>query len=184
MSSWNVSVVLVHGAWADGSSWAKVIAPLGGRGDQGGRRAVAADVVPRRCGGPRSNAGADDGAGRSRRSRLCRRRHRGDARREGEGRSSTCPPWLRTRAKPSRMSSTARSRTRRRRSWLPTSHGLIYLPESAFAAAFAQNAAAAGTGRAWRRFSDRSRRPASTWRSIDRCGRTVQPGTWWPNRTG
>jgi hypothetical protein len=24
----NVSVVLVHGAWADGSSWAKVIGPL------------------------------------------------------------------------------------------------------------------------------------------------------------
>src|SRR5580700_6591448 len=28
MSSKNVSVVLVHGAWADGSSWAKVIARL------------------------------------------------------------------------------------------------------------------------------------------------------------
>lgn len=28
MSSNDVSVVLVHGAWADGSSWAKVIAPL------------------------------------------------------------------------------------------------------------------------------------------------------------
>lgn len=28
MSSRDVSVVLVHGAWADGSSWAKVIAPL------------------------------------------------------------------------------------------------------------------------------------------------------------
>ena len=24
----NVSVVLAHGAWADGSSWAKVIGPL------------------------------------------------------------------------------------------------------------------------------------------------------------
>ena len=28
MSSNDVSVVLVHGAWADGSSWAKVIEPL------------------------------------------------------------------------------------------------------------------------------------------------------------
>jgi pimeloyl-ACP methyl ester carboxylesterase len=28
MSSNHVSVVLVHGAWADGSSWAKIIAPL------------------------------------------------------------------------------------------------------------------------------------------------------------
>ena len=28
MSHDNMSVVLVHGAWADGSSWAKVIGPL------------------------------------------------------------------------------------------------------------------------------------------------------------
>ena len=28
----DVSVVLVHGAWADGSSWAKVIAPLAAEG--------------------------------------------------------------------------------------------------------------------------------------------------------
>jgi hypothetical protein len=28
MSHENVGVVLVHGAWADGSSWAKVIGPL------------------------------------------------------------------------------------------------------------------------------------------------------------
>ena len=32
MPSSNVSVVLVHGAWADGSSWAKVIAPLAASG--------------------------------------------------------------------------------------------------------------------------------------------------------
>src|SRR5215472_7271641 len=32
MSRENVSVVLVHGAWADGSSWAKVIAPLAAEG--------------------------------------------------------------------------------------------------------------------------------------------------------
>ncbi|HTJ03277.1 MAG TPA: alpha/beta fold hydrolase, partial [Methylovirgula sp.] len=32
MASDNVSVVLVHGAWADGSSWAKVIVPLASRG--------------------------------------------------------------------------------------------------------------------------------------------------------
>ena len=28
MSSQNADIVLVHGAWADGSGWAKVIAPL------------------------------------------------------------------------------------------------------------------------------------------------------------
>jgi pimeloyl-ACP methyl ester carboxylesterase len=32
MSTPDVSVVLVHGAWADGSSWAKVIAPLAAEG--------------------------------------------------------------------------------------------------------------------------------------------------------
>src|SRR5215472_13017328 len=32
MTAKNVSVVLVHGAWADGSSWAKVIAPLAAQG--------------------------------------------------------------------------------------------------------------------------------------------------------
>jgi pimeloyl-ACP methyl ester carboxylesterase len=32
MSSNKISVVLVHGAWADGSSWAKVIAPLAADG--------------------------------------------------------------------------------------------------------------------------------------------------------
>ncbi len=32
MSSSDVSVVLVHGAWADGSSSAKVIAPLAAEG--------------------------------------------------------------------------------------------------------------------------------------------------------
>jgi pimeloyl-ACP methyl ester carboxylesterase len=32
MSSGDVNVVLVHGAWADGSSWAKVIAPLAAAG--------------------------------------------------------------------------------------------------------------------------------------------------------
>jgi pimeloyl-ACP methyl ester carboxylesterase len=34
MSGHDVSVVLVHGAWADGSSWSKVIAPLAAEGRQ------------------------------------------------------------------------------------------------------------------------------------------------------
>lgn len=34
MSPTNVTVVLVHGAWADGSSWAKIIAPLAAEGYQ------------------------------------------------------------------------------------------------------------------------------------------------------
>src|SRR5580693_7256224 len=32
MSRKDVSIVLVHGAWAEGSSWAKVIAPLAAEG--------------------------------------------------------------------------------------------------------------------------------------------------------
>ena len=32
MASNDVAVVLVHGAWADGSSWAKIIAPLAADG--------------------------------------------------------------------------------------------------------------------------------------------------------
>ena len=64
----------------------------------------------------------------------------------------------------------------------PDNHGLIYLPESAFAAAFAQNAAAEELA-SWQRFSGRSRRPASTLPSIDRCGRTVRPGSLSPSRT-
>jgi len=32
MSSKDLSVVLVHGAWADGSSWSKIIAPLAAEG--------------------------------------------------------------------------------------------------------------------------------------------------------
>ena len=31
-SAANVTVVFVHGAWADGNSWSKVIVPLAGRG--------------------------------------------------------------------------------------------------------------------------------------------------------
>ena len=47
MASQQVNVVLAHGAWADGSSWAKVIAATFGRGGQGSGGAVAADIVSR-----------------------------------------------------------------------------------------------------------------------------------------
>ena len=45
MPSNDVSVVLVHGAWADGSSWAKVIAPLAADGIEAVGGAAAADIV-------------------------------------------------------------------------------------------------------------------------------------------
>jgi hypothetical protein len=43
MSSNDVSVVLAHGAWADGSSWSKVIRLSYGRWDQ--RRGRASHVL-------------------------------------------------------------------------------------------------------------------------------------------
>ena len=46
MPSNEVRVVLVHGAWADGSSWAKVIAPLAAQGFN----VVAAPLRHRRSG--------------------------------------------------------------------------------------------------------------------------------------
>ena len=47
MSLNDVSVVLVHGAWADGSSWSKVIGPAAGRRRQGRRGATATDFAAR-----------------------------------------------------------------------------------------------------------------------------------------
>jgi len=43
MSAGEITVVLAHGAWADGSSWARVIEGL----RLAGQRAVAADHPPR-----------------------------------------------------------------------------------------------------------------------------------------
>ena len=43
MSPENGSVVLVHGAWADGLSWAKIIGPLATEGVEGARGSVASD---------------------------------------------------------------------------------------------------------------------------------------------
>ena len=40
MSQNSTSVILTHGAWADGSSWAKVILPL----EQHGLRVIAAPI--------------------------------------------------------------------------------------------------------------------------------------------
>ena len=43
----NASVVLVHGAWADGSSWARVIAPLKGQGLEADQRRDAEGTIER-----------------------------------------------------------------------------------------------------------------------------------------
>src|SRR5271168_2361671 len=141
MSHENASVVLVHGAWADGSSWAKVIAPLAADGVK-----VAAAPLPltsfqddvaalertlERVDGPiilvgHAYAGAVIAAARSEKVKglvyvaaL--------APDEGE---TVADVFYRGEPHPQAPK------------LAPDVHGLIYLPDTAFAAAFAQNAAA------------------------------------------
>src|SRR5580700_3033215 len=141
MSSSDVSVVLVHGAWADGSSWAKVIAPLAADGVKvvaaplpltSFRDDVAAlDRTLERVSGPavlvgHAYAGAVIAATRNEKvkalvyvSAL--------APDEGE---TVADVFYRTEPHPLAPK------------LAPDNHGLIYLPDEAFAAAFAQNASA------------------------------------------
>src|ERR1700691_2420160 len=70
MATNNATVVLVHGAWADGSSWAKVIMALAATG-------VKAVAPPLPLTSFHDDVSALD--------RTLERGRRGDARREGEG---------------------------------------------------------------------------------------------------
>lgn len=141
MSAHDVSIVLVHGAWADGSSWAKVIAPLVAdgikvvaaplplttfRGD-----VAALDRTLERVLGPvvlvgHAYAGAVIAATRG-------EKVKGlvyvAALAPDEGETVADVFYRGTpHAQAPKLA--------------PDKHGLIYLPESAFAAAFAPNAAA------------------------------------------
>jgi pimeloyl-ACP methyl ester carboxylesterase len=134
-----VSVVLVHGAWADGSSWAKVIAPLAADGV----RAIAAplpltsfsddvaalDRTLERAAGPvvlagHAYAGGVIGATRSDKVKALVY-VAALAPDEGE---TVADVFSRGNPHPQAPKLT------------PDAHGLIYLPEAAFPAAFAQNA--------------------------------------------
>jgi pimeloyl-ACP methyl ester carboxylesterase len=141
MSSRDVTVVLVHGAWADGSSWAKVIAPLSAEGANvvaaplpltSFRDDVAAlDRTLERVTGPvvlagHAYAGAVIAATRDEKvktlvyiSAL--------APDEGE---TVADIFYRTTPHPQAPK------------LAPDKYGLIYLPDSAFPTAFAQNASA------------------------------------------
>jgi pimeloyl-ACP methyl ester carboxylesterase len=139
MSSTDATVVLVHGAWADGSSWAKVIAPLAASGVKtiaaplpltSFQDDVAAlDRALERVDGRvvlagHAYAGGVIGATRQRQgegARLC-----GGAR-AGRGRDGGGCVHPRPAASASAEACPGRA-------WV------IYLPEEAFAAAFAQNA--------------------------------------------
>ena len=139
MSSNDTTVVLVHGAWADGSSWAKVIAPLAA----GAVKTVAAplpltsfhdDVAAlertlERVDGPvilagHAYAGAVIGATRSEKVNVL---VYVAALAPGEG-ETVADVFYRGKPHPQAPK------------LAPDAHGLIYLPEAAFAAAFAQNA--------------------------------------------
>jgi pimeloyl-ACP methyl ester carboxylesterase len=139
MSANDTSVVLVHGAWADGSSWAKVIGPLAARGT----RVVAAplpltsfadDVAAlnrslERVQGPivlagHAYAGAVIGAVRDERVKALVY-VAALAPDEGE---TVADVFYRAQPHPQAPK------------LAPDSHGLIYLPDDAFAMAFAPNA--------------------------------------------
>ena len=141
MSSSDVNVVLVHGAWADGSSWAKVITPLAADGIK-----VVAAPLPltsfaddvgalnrtlERVTGPvvlagHAYAGAVIAATRDEKVKALVY-VAGLAPDEGE---TVADVFYRAEPHPKAPK------------LAPDSNGLIYLPEDAFAAAFAPNAPA------------------------------------------
>ena len=177
-----MNVVLVHGAWADGSSWAKIIAPLAADGIKvvaaplpltSFRDDVAAlDRTLERVTGPvvlvgHAYAGAVIAATRSEKVKALVY-VAALAPDEGE---TVADVFYRTEPHPQAPK------------LAPDGQGLIYLPEAAFAAAFAQHATDGGTEPCWRRSSGRSRPRASPSRWSGRCGRTGRPGSSWRSRT-
>jgi pimeloyl-ACP methyl ester carboxylesterase len=142
MFSSDVSVVLVHGAWADGSSWAKVIEPLAADGvgvtaaplplTSFSDDVAALDRALGRVAGPvvlvgHAYAGAVIGATREEKVRAL---VYVAALAPGEG-ETVADVFYRTEPHP------------RAPKLAPDDHGLIYLPEAAFADAFAQDASEA-----------------------------------------
>src|SRR5579862_5508035 len=141
MSHENVSVVLVHGAWADGSSWAKVIAPLAADGikvfaaplplTSFADDTAALERTLERVPGPivlagHAYAGAVIAATRNEKVKAL---VYVSALAPDEGETVADVFY---RAKPHPLAPNL----------APDNHGLIYLPAESFAAAFAQNASA------------------------------------------
>ena len=137
----NVSVVLVHGAWADGSSWAKVIGPLAAQGvpvlaaplplTSFAEDTAAVERTLERVSGPavlvgHAYAGAVIAAARNEKVKALVY-VAGLAPDEGE---TVADVFYRTEPHPLAPK------------LAPDNHGLIYLPNEAFGAAFAQNASA------------------------------------------
>jgi pimeloyl-ACP methyl ester carboxylesterase len=141
MSSSDVNVVLVHGAWADGSSWAKVIMPLAADGikevaaplpltsfadDVGALNHTLERVTGMVVLAGHAYAGAVIAATRDEKVKALVY-VAGLAPDEGE---TVADVFYRGEPHPKAPK------------LAPDSHGLIYLPEDAFAAAFAPNAPA------------------------------------------
>jgi pimeloyl-ACP methyl ester carboxylesterase len=141
MSPKNVSVVLVHGAWADGSSWAKVIRPLAAEGvrvlapplplTSFAEDTAALERALERVPGPvvlagHAYAGAVIGATRNEKVKALVY-VTALAPDEGE---TVADVFYHNPPHPLAPK------------LAPDSHGLIYLPDEAFPAAFAQNATA------------------------------------------
>ena len=141
MSHENVGVVLVHGAWADGSSWAKVIGSLAAQVARVlaaplpltsfAEDTAAVERTLERVPGPavlvgHAYAGAVIAATRNEKVKALVY-IAGLAPDEGE---TVADVFYRTEPHPLAPK------------LAPDNHGLIYLPDEAFAAAFAQNAAA------------------------------------------
>ncbi len=141
MSLENVSIVLVHGAWADGSSWAKVIGPLAAEGatvlaaplplTSFAEDIAAVERTLERAPGPvvlagHAYAGAVIAATRNEKVKALVY-ITALAPDEGE---TVADVFYHTRPHPLAPK------------LAPDNHGLIYLPDEAFAAAFAQNASA------------------------------------------
>ena len=139
MSRKDVSIVLVHGAWADGSSWAKVIGPLSAEGLEVVAASLplttfaddvaALDRALERVGGPvvlvgHAYAGAVIAATRDEKVKALVY-VAALAPDEGE---TVADVFYRTAPHPQAPK------------LAPDNHGLIYLPEEAFPAAFAQHA--------------------------------------------
>jgi pimeloyl-ACP methyl ester carboxylesterase len=141
MSLNQMTVVLVHGAWADGSSWAKIIGPLAADGlgvmaaplplTSFADDVAALDRTIERAAGPvvlvgHAYAGAVIAAARSEAVKALVY-IAALAPDEGE---TVADVFYRTEPHPQAPK------------LAPDGHGLIYLPEAAFAGAFAQNATA------------------------------------------
>jgi pimeloyl-ACP methyl ester carboxylesterase len=140
MSSNDVSVVVVHGAWADGSSWAKVIRPLAAEG-------LALSAPPLPLTSFQDDVAALDRALERARGPIVLAAHAYAGAVIAATRSEKVKALVYVAALAPDEGETVADVFYRGEphplapKLAPDEHGLIYLPESAFAAAFAQNAA-------------------------------------------